>query len=183
MGKTAGAHSSLLELEHQLVGAGVQPHLPVTRELMRAPSERRTDHSNGLPSGTWALSGNVRGNRPLLLVVEDDVPTQRLIARVLDSELYDALFVGDAIDALYNLKFWKPHVILMDVGLPGMDGVSLTQYLKATTHLANIPVIMMTGDSRNETLKKSVHAGARDFVAKPFTRETLMAKLETALVR
>jgi CheY-like chemotaxis protein len=183
MGKMAGAHSSLLELEHELVGAGVQTNVPVVGDPMSLPSEHCTDHLNSLPSGAWALAGSIRGDRPLLLLIEDDQPTQRLIARMLDSELYDALFVCDATDALSSLKFWKPHIILMDVRLPGMDGVSLTQYLKATPHLANIPIIMMTGDSRHETLKKSVHAGASDFLAKPFTRETLMEKLQTALVR
>jgi CheY-like chemotaxis protein len=184
MGKMAGAHSSLLELEHELVGAGVaQPHVPVAKESLSVPSAHGADQSSNPASRAWLLAGNIRGDRPLLLVVEDDQPTQRLIARLLDSERYDALFVCDAIDALYNLKFWKPHVIFMDVGLPGMNGVSLTQYLKATPHLANIPIIMMTGDSRSETFKKSVHAGASDFLAKPFTRETLMAKLRTALAR
>jgi CheY-like chemotaxis protein len=184
MGKMAGAHSSLLELEHELVGAGVaQPHVPAVRESLSQPSQHHADQLSTPPSRAWMLAGGIRGDRPMLLVVEDDEPTQRLIARVLDSERYDALFVRDAIDALYNLKFWKPHVIFMDVGLPGMNGVSLTQYLKATPHLANIPIIMMTGDSRSETFKKSVHAGAIDFLAKPFTRETFMAKLQTALVR
>jgi DNA-binding response OmpR family regulator len=214
MGKVTAAHRALLQLEHELVGAGNElshretpsavtstPEARATPALSRdfertktppfvqpgAPisvhSEHDIDPMNRPRSGTWALTGSIRGARPLLLVVEGDKLTQDLIAQSLDSQIYDALFVCDAVDALHNLKFVRPQLILVDVRLPGMNGVSLTQYLKATVHLANIPVIMMIGDTGSETSKISRKAGASDFVAKPFTRESLLAKLESALTR
>jgi CheY-like chemotaxis protein len=65
----------------------------------------------------------------------------------------------------------------MDVVLPGGDGVALTQQIKATPELAAIPVVMLTGEARLDTLVRSMEAGAADFIVKPFTREALVAKL------
>jgi CheY-like chemotaxis protein len=214
MGKVTAAHRALLQLEHELAGAGnevshgqtpsaetstpeakVDPAVSSDLERIKTPpfgapqspmsvhAEHDIAHVNRSRSGAWALTGSIRGDRPLILVVEADKLTQDLIARSLNSERYDALFVGDAVDALHNLKLMRPQVILVDTRLPGMNGVRLTQYLKATVHLANIPVILMTEDTRPETLKISMKAGASDFLAKPLMRESLMAKLESALAR
>jgi CheY-like chemotaxis protein len=68
-------------------------------------------------------------------------------------------------------------VILMDIRLPGMDGVALTRHLKSSPHLTDIPIVMMTGDARRETLLRSIEAGAAGFVVKPVTRAGLEAKL------
>jgi CheY-like chemotaxis protein len=75
----------------------------------------------------------------------------------------------------------RPDAILMDIRLPGIDGVSLTERLKASPALADIPIIMMSGDSRVETLVRSMEAGATAFVVKPFTRQSLTMKLEKVL--
>ncbi len=69
----------------------------------------------------------------------------------------------------------------MDVVLPGGDGVVLTEEIKSTPGLSPIPVVMLTGDARVDTLVRSVHAGAADFIVKPFTREALVAKLSKYL--
>jgi CheY-like chemotaxis protein len=71
----------------------------------------------------------------------------------------------------------------MDVRLPGIDGVTLTRRLKSTPHCAKIPIIMMSGDARGETLRNSIEAGAADFVVKPFTTEALTSKIENVLSR
>ena len=65
----------------------------------------------------------------------------------------------------------------MDVRLPGGDGVALTEQIKSTPELASIPVVMLTGEARFETLVRSMEAGAADFIVKPFTRDALVAKL------
>ena len=65
----------------------------------------------------------------------------------------------------------------MDIMLPGRDGVELTQQLKSDPTLAGIPVVMLTGEARRETLVRSMEAGAADFIVKPFTPDALIAKL------
>ena len=69
----------------------------------------------------------------------------------------------------------------MDVMLPGGDGVALTEQIKAAPDLAAIPVVMLTGEARLDTLVRSMEAGAADFIVKPFTREALLAKLSKYL--
>ena len=65
----------------------------------------------------------------------------------------------------------------MDVMLPGGDGVAITEQIKSSPELAAIPVVMLTGEARLETLVRSMEAGAADFIVKPFTREALLAKI------
>ena len=65
----------------------------------------------------------------------------------------------------------------MDINLPGMDGLALTQWLKASPTFAHIPVIMLTGEATRESIERSKAVGAADFIVKPFSREALLAKL------
>ncbi len=134
-------------------------------------------------AGIRAMTEQVRKIRLVVMVVEDDELIQQLVLRTLDPALYEVLPVGDGAAALSLLRRVRPDVILMDISLPGMDGVALTQRLKAARHLADIPVVMMTGDARRETLISSMEGGAAAFVVKPFTRESLTAKLEKLLPR
>jgi CheY-like chemotaxis protein len=132
-------------------------------------------------AGTLPLREKVDRMHPLVLVVDDDALARQLIARALDPQAYELRFAGDGIDALNQLRRMRPDVILMDVRMPGLDGVSLTQRLKAEPELARIPVILMTGDSSRETLASSIDVGAAAFLLKPYTRESLTAKLEKVL--
>jgi CheY-like chemotaxis protein len=97
------------------------------------------------------------------------------------SAAYEIPFVGDAPEALNLLRRVCPDAILMDIRLPGIDGVSLTERLKASPALADIPIIMMSGDARLERLVRSMEVGAAAFVVKPFTRESLTMKVEKVL--
>jgi CheY-like chemotaxis protein len=132
-------------------------------------------------AGTRVLAESVRKLRPVIMVVEDDELARDMLARALDSRSYEVIFAGDSKDALNELKHVRPDAILMDIRLPGLDGVSFTRHLKATPHLSSIPIIMMTGDARREKLVSSIEAGAADFIVKPFTRESLNVKLEKVL--
>ncbi|MEO7853965.1 MAG: response regulator, partial [Rubrivivax sp.] len=134
-------------------------------------------------AGARVFSEKVRGIRPLVMVVDDDTLVQQLIGHALGSEAYDLMFANDGAEALNLLRRSRPDVILMDVRLPGQDGVSLTQKVKATAQLASIPVVMLAGDARRETLVSSTEAGAAGFIVKPFTREALITKLNKALLQ
>lgn len=113
----------------------------------------------------------------IVMVVDDDEFARKLIAKALEEQKYELLFAQDGAAALGVLRRTRPNLILMDINLPDMDGVTLTRRLKATPHLADIPVLMLTGDARRETLASSMSAGAAGFIVKPFTRDSLVAKL------
>jgi len=119
----------------------------------------------------------------LLLVVEDDEFTRKLLGKMLDPVRFDVSYAEDSQAALRRLGELQPDLVLMDIRLPlpGLDGVALTRLLSTDPLRKSIPVIMMTGDARRETVLKSIAAGAASFVVKPFDRESLMAKIEAAL--
>ncbi len=130
---------------------------------------------------TRTLREKIQGARALVMIVDDDALVRTLIENALDPAIYDAVFAEDAAAAMNHLQKLRPDVILMDVRMPGLDGVGLTLRLKAVPSLARIPVVMMTGDARRQTLLDSMRAGATSFMVKPFTREGLLEKLQKAL--
>jgi CheY-like chemotaxis protein len=147
---------------------------------MKAWAKSFEDQIEPALAGARAFADQVRGIRPVVMVVDDDALVRQLIGHTLEPEPYDLLFAEDGAAAMNLLRRTRPDIILMDVRLPGLDGVSLTQRLKASTHLASIPVVMLTGDARRETLAASMAAGAAGFVVKPFRRDALIAKLSKA---
>ena len=116
-------------------------------------------------------------------MVEDDVVLHTLVAAMLESEAIELVFEADGRSALERIRDVAPDLVLMDIVLPGGDGVALTEQIKATPELAAIPVVMLTGEARLDTLVRSMEAGAADFIVKPFTREALLAKLGRYLPR
>jgi CheY-like chemotaxis protein len=114
-------------------------------------------------------------------VVEDDEVLHHLVAAMVDSDAVELVFEPDGAVALARIREVNPDLVLMDVLLPGADGVDLTQRMKNTPDLAAIPVVMFTGEARMDTLVRSMEAGATDFLVKPFTREALVAKLSKYL--
>jgi CheY-like chemotaxis protein len=115
--------------------------------------------------------------RSVVLLVEDDEVLHTLVAAMLESEPVDLVFETDGAAAFERVNAVSPDLVLMDVMLPGGDGVALTERIKSTPDLAAIPVVMLSGEARLETLVRSMEAGAADFIVKPFTREALIAKL------
>jgi CheY-like chemotaxis protein len=132
-------------------------------------------------AGVRGFVEKVRQAWPAILVVEDDEFARKLIAKALAAQQYELVFANDSTAALALLRRTEPELILMDVNLPDMDGVALTRKLKAVPHLAHIPVLMLTGEAKRETLASSMNAGADGFIVKPFTREALVAKIERFL--
>jgi CheY-like chemotaxis protein len=109
----------------------------------------------------------MRRIRPTLMVVEDDPFARELVRHALDGDAWGMVFAVDGGDALALLRRGRSDLILMDVRLPGLDAVALTQRLKAVPHLAYIPVVTMMGNAGKQALMDSLQAGATDFVVNP----------------
>lgn len=143
----------------------------------RQLQERLEPHLAGMRDFAAAVSAAPS----TLLIVDDDAFSRKLIAKTLADEPYSLEFAEDGAKALQLLRRIRPQLILMDIRLPDVDGIALTRKLKAAPHLADIPVLMLTGDARREILADSVVAGAAGFVVKPFTRDALMQQIARAL--
>ncbi len=155
-------------------------HFPVAVDRERLATSMRLAGritAAGQAAGGAGAASGAAPRRPIILVVEDDVVLHTLVAAMLESEAVDLVFEADGRAALERIRAVAPDLVLMDVVLPGGDGVALTEQIKATPELAAIPVVMLTGEARLDTLVRSMEAGAADFIVKPFTREALVAKL------
>jgi len=102
-----------------------------------------------------------------ILVVDDNPQNLKLLRVLLRGEGYDVQTVADAEHAIDSIPVFAPHLILMDVQLPGMDGLELTRRLKATPQTVSILVIAVTSYAMKGDEEKALAAGCDGYVSKP----------------
>lgn len=132
-------------------------------------------------SGLRSLSLQVQSIRPRVMIVDDDRFIRQLITTLLAEGGYEFSVAADATAALHQLRRTRPDAMLIDIGLPDLDGVSLMKKLRATAQFASTPIVAMTADARRETILRSLEAGASSFVVKPFTAIALKDHLDKVL--
>ena len=113
--------------------------------------------------------------RGLILVVEDNEPNQMLFQAVLELEGFAVEVVGSAPEALNRITQSRPDLILMDVQLPGQDGLSLTRELKRNPATASIPVVALTAHAMSGDRELALRAGCAGYIAKPIETRTFGA--------
>jgi signal transduction histidine kinase len=116
-----------------------------------------------------------------VLVVDDTPDVVRLVARFLERAGHQVATAVDGPQGLRMARANPPDAILLDVMMPGMDGIEVLRHLKEDPELGGIPVILVTAKSSNQDVVAGLEAGAHDYVAKPFTREVLLARVEAAV--
>ncbi|GGN00431.1 hypothetical protein GCM10009721_29470 [Terrabacter tumescens] len=134
-------------------------------------------------AGTSAPSSSpLEGARPTLLVVEDNHDMRDYIARhcVVD---YDVVSVRDGVEALEHLRLRRPAIVLADVMMPRMDGLTLVREIRADPALRDLPVVLLSARAGVEASTTGLLQGADDYVVKPFQPEELRARLAANLVR
>lgn len=114
---------------------------------------------------------------PLILVVEDNASNQLLVRTVLEGAGYRVEVASTASQALDRLKIMSPALILMDVELPGKDGLSLTRLLKTMSTTTAIPVVAMTSHTSLQARQDALQAGCAGFISKPIDVHTLSARI------
>jgi len=121
--------------------------------------------------------------KPLILVVEDNAANQLLAREVLELTGYQVEVASTATQALERLKALQPALILMDIELPGKDGLSLTRLLKSMSPTAAIPVVAMTSHTSLQARRDALQAGCVGFISKPIDVHTFPARIEEFLAR
>jgi two-component system KDP operon response regulator KdpE len=115
-----------------------------------------------------------------VLVVDDEVEMQRALRAGLHYHDFDVHVVGSGEEAIREAASWRPDVILLDLGLPGMDGFETLKRLRPASRAAVIVVSVMPGEKDKV---RALDAGADDYVVKPFGTEELVARIRAVLRR
>ncbi len=115
-----------------------------------------------------------------ILVVDDDPRTLRYVRDALTKAGFTPLVTGDPEEALSLFETDRPELVLLDLMLPGDDGIEL---MKRFLVIAEVPVIFLSGYDRDETIARAFDLGASDYVVKPFSSTELLARIRAALRR
>lgn len=113
-------------------------------------------------------------NKPLILVVEDDPSVRNLITTTLKTNDYRYVVAPNGSTAIMETTSHNPEIILLDLGLPDMDGVQVIQTVRSWS---NVPIIVISARSEDNDKIKALDAGADDYLTKPFSVEELLARL------
>jgi two-component system response regulator MprA len=118
--------------------------------------------------------------RSLILVVEDDVRLAATLARVLAAEGHEVSVAGDGVEALRRARERPPDLVILDVMLPGLDGIAVCRRLRAT---AQFPILLLTALGGTEERVRGLDSGADDYLVKPFAYQELLARVRALLRR
>ena len=117
-------------------------------------------------------------NKPLILVVEDDKAIRNLITTTLETQKYRYQTAENGSSAILMASSYKPDVIILDLGLPDMDGVEIIRKVRSWT---TIPIIVVSARGEDKDKIDALDAGADDYLTKPFSTQELLARLRVAL--
>ncbi len=117
------------------------------------------------------------------LVVEDDAAIRALISAALQGEGCRVLEAPDGQTALATATDMRPDVVLLDIGLPDIDGLTVLHTLKSDEALRQIPVVMVTAWAEPDMVRQAMDRGAADYVCKPFAIDDLLARVDACVKR
>ena len=117
---------------------------------------------------------------PRVLVVEDDDAIAQVLQRSLRMEGYEVRIAGDGVTALDEAHAFLPDLVILDLGLPRLDGLEVAKMLRRTD---DVPILVLTARDGVESRVEGLDAGADDYLVKPFERQELLARLRALLRR
>ncbi len=119
-------------------------------------------------------------NKPMILVVEDDAAVRNLMAVTLETRGYRYHLARNGTEALIEATAHQPDVMLLDLGLPDMDGVDMIRKVRGWS---GMPIIVISARSEDSDKVEALDAGADDYLTKPFSVNEMLARLRVALRR
>lgn len=118
--------------------------------------------------------------KPRVLVVEDDTEIAEVLRRSLRLEGYDVRVAGDGVAALEEAELFAPDAVILDLGLPRLDGIEVCRRLREQ---GDVPILMLTARDAVDSRVEGLDSGADDYLVKPFERQELLARLRALLRR
>ena len=117
-----------------------------------------------------------------ILIIDDEEPIRELLKLTLQSAGFGSILeAANGEDGLALARRYMPDLILLDLMLPGMDGLSVCRQLKSSADMQSIPIIMLTAKSDESDIVVGLEMGANDYITKPFSRKVLAARIRTQL--
>ncbi len=165
------------------------PSLPPESPVMSAVEamQRVTDTHDGLSQRRpqpqevhrVAASGTpTTGTQPVILLAEDNEANIMTIAGYLNARHYRVVLARNGEEAIQLVQQEHPNLVLMDIQMPGMDGLEAIQYLRATTDFAKLPIIALTALAMTGDRERCLNAGANDYLTKPIRLRELSSLVE-----
>jgi two-component system, OmpR family, KDP operon response regulator KdpE len=124
--------------------------------------------------------GNNYQRPPVVLVVEDDPDTAEIVSQILTSAGFTTYLADDGETALQQLASFTPDLVILDIALPGIDGMEVLQLVREAS---SVPMIMLSGYSQPQERVSALRTGADDYVTKPFVPDVLVARANALLRR
>jgi len=115
-----------------------------------------------------------------VLVVDDDLALAEMLSIVLRQEGLDVSHVADGSSAVAAFRDYRPDLVLLDVMLPGLDGMEVCRRIRAES---GIPIVMLTARTDTVDVVVGLESGADDYIMKPFTLKMLQSRVQAALER
>jgi two-component system, OmpR family, response regulator MprA len=123
---------------------------------------------------------SLMSGRPRVLVVEDDLDIAGVLRRSLDKEGYEVRLAADGEAALDEAGVFEPDAVVLDLGLPKLDGVEVCRRLRAD---GDVPILILTARDAIDARVVGLDSGADDYLVKPFERDELLARMRALLRR
>lgn len=120
------------------------------------------------------------GMKPRILVVDDDAALAEMLTIVLRGEGFEAAVVGEGTKALAAVREFRPDLVLLDLMLPGMNGIDVCRAVRAES---GVPIVMLTAKTDTVDVVLGLESGADDYVMKPFKPKELVARVRARLRR
>jgi len=116
-----------------------------------------------------------------VLVVDDEPMTRTLLQLMLAPADCEVIEAEDGLDALEKIKAGLPDVVVLDVMMPNMDGLTLCRILRQDPHTAELPIILLSAKTNAEAIQEGLLAGANKYLTKPVARHDLVVSIEEVL--
>lgn len=125
------------------------------------------------------MNNSSSGQDPLLLLVEDEQDTADLVTLIMKERGYQVLHAADGSVALEKVALMPPpSLVMLDIQLPHIDGITILETIRATPDWENVPVIMLTAVADQDKIRKVRALTVQDYVLKPFRQETLLRSVD-----
>ena len=116
-----------------------------------------------------------------IMVVDDEVGALTLIGIMLERGGFEVIKAEDAYSALNTLETVTPDLLILDVMMPGMDGIELCGHLRSREDTENVPIVILSARGDPESVAAGIDAGANDYLQKPILHHDLLAKVRDLL--